>query len=78
LRRELVLREELNLTILYPQNVLLEIDACLVSFEHVESEEEIDVASLRGILERMTKTEGGRQTSMIVKEHGRYRSLNLI
>ena len=44
--------EELNLTILYSQNVLLEIDASLVGFEHVQPKQEVDITSLNGFEQR--------------------------
>ena len=44
--RQLVLCEERDFPALDPETVLFQIDASLMSFEHVETEEEIDIASL--------------------------------
>lgn len=45
--RQLVLSKELDLATLDDECILCEIDARLVSLEHVEAEEQVDVASLR-------------------------------
>ena len=39
-------RQEADLAALDPEHVLLEVDARLVGLEHVEPEEEVDVAAL--------------------------------
>jgi hypothetical protein len=39
-------REELDLAILDSKDVLLQIDACLVSFQHIQAEQEVNVPAL--------------------------------
>jgi hypothetical protein len=41
-----VFREKLDFAVLDPENVLLEVDACLVGFQHVQAEQEVDLAAL--------------------------------
>lgn len=39
-------RQETDLAALYPQDVFGEIDACLMGFKHVQTQEEIDITAL--------------------------------
>ena len=76
--RELVLREELDFAALYPEDVLFEVDAGLVGFQHVQAEEEIDVAALGGMLfQQVHRLQPFRHTSITVNEHGRKRLSSL-
>jgi hypothetical protein len=75
-----VFGEELDFPTLDPEAVFLEVDACLVCFEHVQTEEKVDGASLFYVNALSTKVEVGAAyciyslTSMMVNEQGRWRS----
>ena len=64
--------EETDFATLDTEDVLLEIDACLVRFQHVEAEEEVDVSALSYVEQVVYSVIGvGALTSMIVIAHGK-------
>jgi hypothetical protein len=69
---KLVLGKKGDFSASYPENILLKIDAGLVGFEHVQAEEQVDIAALNGCLSKLLQTNYEEQiTSMTVIEHGR-------